>query len=51
MGVPCDASLPVVDPRTGRLAGVVSRSQILTLYERAVASHMPTPPPARVPRV
>jgi CIC family chloride channel protein len=38
MGVRGDASLPVVDPATGRLLGVVSRSQVLSLYERAVAS-------------
>ena len=37
MGVRGDASLPVVDPSTGALRGVVSRSQILGLYERAVA--------------
>jgi CIC family chloride channel protein len=37
MGVRGDASLPVVDPETGALRGVVSRSQILGLYERAVA--------------
>ncbi len=36
MGVRGDASLPVVDPATGVLRGVVSRSQILGLYERAV---------------
>jgi CBS domain-containing protein len=38
MGVRGEASLPVVDPKTGRLMGVVNRSQILTLYERAVAA-------------
>jgi chloride channel protein, CIC family len=38
MGVRGEASLPVVDPATGRLVGVVTRSRILGLYERAVAS-------------
>ena len=38
MGVRGVASLPVVDPKTGRLVGVVNRSQILSLYERAVAA-------------
>jgi CIC family chloride channel protein len=38
MGVRGEGSLPVVDAATGRLAGVVSRSRILTLYEQAVAA-------------
>jgi CIC family chloride channel protein len=38
MGVRGEASLPVVDPATGRLFGVVTRSRILGLYERAVAA-------------
>lgn len=47
MGVRGEGSLPVVDPATGRLAGVVSRSQILSLYERAVAgAHAPAHPGA-----
>jgi CIC family chloride channel protein len=44
MGVRGVASLPVVDPRTRRLLGVVSRSHILGLYERAVAAHGDAPP-------
>lgn len=39
MGVRGEASLPVVDPKTNRLVGVVNRSQILSLYERAVAAN------------
>lgn len=38
MGVRGESSLPVVDPVTGRLEGVVSRSRILALYEREVAA-------------
>jgi len=38
MGVRGEASLPVVDPTTGRLVGVVTRTRILALYERAVAT-------------
>jgi CIC family chloride channel protein len=38
MGVRGSASLPVVDPQTGKLVGVISRGHILALYERAVAT-------------
>ena len=38
MGVRGTASLPVVDPRTGRLLGIVGRSHVLGLYERSVAA-------------
>jgi CIC family chloride channel protein len=38
MGVRGEASLPVVDPDTGRLVGVVTRSRILGLYAQAVAT-------------
>ncbi len=34
-------ALPVVDPATGSLIGVVSRSQILSLYDAAVAAGRP----------
>ena len=37
MGVRGAPSIPVVDPRTGRLLGLVSRAHILALYERTVA--------------
>jgi CIC family chloride channel protein len=37
MGVRGDASLPVVDPSTGTLLGMVSRSHILSLYDASVA--------------
>jgi CIC family chloride channel protein len=37
MGVRGDASLPVVDPATGMLLGLVSRSHILSLYESTMA--------------
>ena len=37
MGVRGTPSIPVVDPGTGRLIGVVSRAHVLGLYERAVA--------------
>lgn len=37
MGVRGTPSVPVVDPATGRLLGVVSRAHVLALYERAVA--------------
>jgi hypothetical protein len=37
MGVRGAASLPVVDPTTGRLVGLVSRAHIFALYERAIA--------------
>jgi CIC family chloride channel protein len=36
MGVRGAPSIPVVDPRTGRLLGLVSRAHILALYERTV---------------
>jgi CIC family chloride channel protein len=38
MGVHGEASLPVVEPGTGRLTGVVTRSHILGLYERTLAA-------------
>ena len=41
MGVRGSASLPVVDPGTERLVGVVNRSAVLTLYEQAVAAAGP----------
>ena len=44
MGVRGEGSLPVVDPGTQRLVGVVTRSRILALYERAVAAE-PEPAP------
>lgn len=37
MGVRGAPSIPVVDPRTSRLLGLVSRAHILALYERTVA--------------
>jgi len=37
MGVRGASSLPVVDPDTGRLVGVISRAHVLALYERAIA--------------
>jgi CIC family chloride channel protein len=37
MGVRGSASLPVVDPKHGRLVGVVTRAQVLAVYERALA--------------
>jgi CIC family chloride channel protein len=37
MGTRGDASLPVVDPATGRFLGLVSRSHILSLYEGTLA--------------
>ena len=37
MGVRGTPSIPVVDPGTGRLLGVVSRAHVLGLYERVVA--------------
>ena len=37
MGVRGAASLPVVDPETGRLLGMLGRGHVLALYERAVA--------------
>ncbi|HEY8256789.1 MAG TPA: chloride channel protein [Gemmatimonadales bacterium] len=37
MGVRGVPSIPVVDPRTGRLLGLVSRAHVLALYERTVA--------------
>jgi CIC family chloride channel protein len=36
MGIRGTPSLPVVDPATGRLLGVVGRAHVLALYERAV---------------
>jgi CIC family chloride channel protein len=38
MGVRGASALPVVDPPSGRLLGVVNRSHVLTLYEQAVAT-------------
>jgi CIC family chloride channel protein len=37
MGVRGTPSVPVVDPATGRLLGVVSRANVLAVYEHAVA--------------
>jgi CIC family chloride channel protein len=37
MGVRGTPSIPVVDPVSGRLLGVVSRAHVLGLYERVVA--------------
>jgi chloride channel protein, CIC family len=37
MGVRGSGSLPVVDPATGRLVGVVTRAHVLARYEQAVA--------------
>jgi CIC family chloride channel protein len=37
MGVRGTPSVPVVDPATGRLLGVVSRAHVLAVYEHAVA--------------
>lgn len=37
MGVRGSGSLPVVEPASGRLVGLISRAHILALYERAVA--------------
>ena len=37
MGVRGAPSIPVIDPRTGRLLGLVSRAHVLALYERTVA--------------
>jgi CIC family chloride channel protein len=53
MGLRGVATLPVVDPRTERLLGVVSRAHILNLYERTVAgdsaAHEAEPEPAAAP--
>jgi len=37
MGVRGAASLPVVDPASGQVLGVISRSHVLTVYDRTVA--------------
>ena len=37
LGVRGATALPVVDPRTGRLVGLLSRAHILAAYERALA--------------
>ncbi len=54
MGVRGAPSIPVVDPATGHLLGLVSRAHVLALYERAVAggatAEHPAPfPPGRRP--
>jgi CIC family chloride channel protein len=41
MGVRGSASLPVVDPRTGRLLGILARSHVLSVYEGTVAAQPP----------
>lgn len=38
MGVRGVGSLPVVDPKTGRLLGILGRSHVLGMYERAVVT-------------
>ncbi|MBI4540788.1 MAG: chloride channel protein [Gemmatimonadetes bacterium] len=38
MGIRGSDTLPVVDPRTGRLCGLISRAHILAVYERVVAA-------------
>jgi chloride channel protein, CIC family len=37
MGIRGRNSLPVVDPETGKLLGVITRAHVLAMYERAVA--------------
>ena len=39
MGVRGAAALPVVDPLSGKLLGMVTRAHVLALYESAVATH------------
>lgn len=50
LGVRGASAIPVVDPASGRLAGLVTRAHILAVYERAamsgVASEDPTTPGA-----
>ena len=41
MGVRGSASLPVVDPKTGRLLGILARSHVLGVYEGTVAAQQP----------
>ena len=43
MGVRGAAALPVVDPDTGRLLGMVTRGHVLALYESAIAAHAEPP--------
>lgn len=38
MGVRGAASIPVIDPHTNRLVGLISRSHILNIYERTVSA-------------
>ena len=42
MGVRGAGSLPVVDPTTGRLLGILARSHVLGVYEGTVAAQQPT---------
>ena len=46
MGVRGASSLPVVDPESGRLVGLVSRAHVLALYERAIAGSTAAEQPA-----
>lgn len=51
MGVRGDGSLPVIDPESERVLGVVHRAGVLALYERSIDMEMPrawsTPPAGR----
>ncbi len=56
MGVRGAPAVPVVDPVSGRLLGLVGRQNVLSLYERVVAGRQgaarevgPAPPPVRAP--
>ena len=37
MGARGTATLPVVDPRTGRLIGIIDRGHVLAVYEQSLA--------------
>jgi len=50
MGVRGAPSLPVVDPRSGRLLGSVTRAHILQRYEQVEAGRMSAPEPRSAPR-
>ncbi len=50
MGVRGSPSLPVVEPGTGRLLGLVGRGDILALYERTLAGATTATPPHRTHR-
>lgn len=46
LGVRGASAVPVVDPASGRLTGLLTRAHVLAAYERALGGHPADPAPA-----